>query len=127
MIQSDLQHDIELESYNAIRHLQLWLNTVAPLEEEIIDKSNNILIEIIINCGWQKHLAYDMQLEKMILKNYSENKDDEWKTIDTFDGSMFSVMTDGTIDNTQVVKYKGYIPDWARYWKPLHFNLQRKE
>ena len=42
-----------------------------------------------------------------------------WRSINTFDGSMFSLMTNGTPDTTEVVKYKGAIPEWATHWMPL--------
>ena len=44
---------------------------------------------------------------------------DEWQPIETFDSRMFSIMTNGTVDGTEVVKYKGYVPDWAKYWRPM--------
>lgn len=43
-----------------------------------------------------------------------------WKDIDTFDSSMFSIMSDGTPEGTEVVKYKGEVPSWAKYWMPLY-------
>lgn len=42
-----------------------------------------------------------------------------WQTIDTFDHRMFSVMSNGTPDGAEVVKYKGEVPEWATHWKPL--------
>lgn len=42
-----------------------------------------------------------------------------WIPICQFDRRMFSIMTNGTPDTTEVVKYKGEIPGWAKYWKPL--------
>ena len=45
----------------------------------------------------------------------------EWRPIETFDRRMFSMMTNGTPDCTEVVKYKGDIPDWATYWRPLDY------
>jgi len=43
----------------------------------------------------------------------------KWKPISTFDSRMFSLMTNGTEDCTEVVKYKGHVPEWATYWQPL--------
>lgn len=42
-----------------------------------------------------------------------------WKPIETFDGSMFSLMSSGIPDCTEVVKYKGEVPEWAKWWMPL--------
>ena len=47
------------------------------------------------------------------------DKNDKWKPISTFDSRMFSIMTNGTPDCTEVVKYKGCLPGWATYWRPL--------
>lgn len=55
----------------------------------------------------------------------SEHKElhNRWSRIDCpfrpFDHRMFSVMSDGTPDSTQVVKYKGTVPEWATHWRPL--------
>ena len=42
-----------------------------------------------------------------------------WLPISTFDNRMFSLMSDGTPEGTEVVKYKGEVPDWAKWWMPL--------
>lgn len=41
-----------------------------------------------------------------------------WRPIETFKGEMFSLMTNGTPDTTEFVKYKGAIPSWARFYIP---------
>jgi len=43
----------------------------------------------------------------------------KWRPIETFDRRMFSVMTGGIPDSTEVVKYKGDIPEWAAMWTAL--------
>ena len=42
-----------------------------------------------------------------------------WLPIEKFNGETFSIMTNGLPDCTEVVKYKGTVPQWARWWKPL--------
>lgn len=42
-----------------------------------------------------------------------------WKPIETFDRRMFSLMTTGIPDSTEVVKYKGEVPEWAQLWMSL--------
>lgn len=50
---------------------------------------------------------------EMELDNY------KWRDIETFDNRMFSIMSVGIPDATEVVKYKGDIPEWSRLWMPL--------
>jgi hypothetical protein len=50
----------------------------------------------------------------------------DWKPIETFDRSMFSLMTTGIPDSTEYVKYKGEVPDWPRFWakvRPIPRNI----
>ena len=42
-----------------------------------------------------------------------------WEPIETFNGGMFSIMTNGLPEGTEVVKYKGEVPGWATHWRPL--------
>ena len=44
-----------------------------------------------------------------------------WRPINTFDHRMFSLMSNGTPDTCEVVKYKGYLPEWATQWCPLPY------
>jgi len=55
--------------------------------------------------------------ENTVLKRQIKNA--QWQPIDTFDQRMFSIMTNGTPDGTEVFKYKGYIPEKFTHWKPL--------
>jgi uncharacterized coiled-coil DUF342 family protein len=52
--------------------------------------------------------------EREELKNKLEKY--RWKPIEDFDRRMFSLMSTGIPDSTEVVKYKGEIPDWAAVW-----------
>ena len=58
-----------------------------------------------------------MRLQAAIHKETAMS--DKWKPISTFDSRMFSIMTNGTVDCTEVVKYKGYVPEWATHWRPM--------
>jgi len=42
-----------------------------------------------------------------------------WRPIEAFNGEMFSIMTNGIPEGTEIVKYKGEVPAWARWWMPL--------
>ena len=42
-----------------------------------------------------------------------------WRPIEEFNGDTFTIMTNGIPEGTEVVKYKGEIPAWARWWMPL--------
>lgn len=42
-----------------------------------------------------------------------------WQPIHTFKGAMFSIMSSGIPESAEVVKYKGNVPRWAKYWMPL--------
>ena len=42
-----------------------------------------------------------------------------WQPIHTFNGSMFSIMSNGIPDSAEVVKYKGNVPAWAAFCMPL--------
>lgn len=44
--------------------------------------------------------------------------------IETFDGRMFSIMSDGTPDCSEVFKYKGEIPDIYTMWSPMPNMLE---
>jgi len=54
------------------------------------------------------------------------NVDYIWQPISTFDSELFTLMSDGTPDGTEVIKYKGTIPEWARLWMPLPSLLKRQ-
>ena len=43
----------------------------------------------------------------------------DWQPIDTHNGKMFIVVSQGTPDTAEVLKYKGEIPDWVTHWKIL--------
>ena len=42
-----------------------------------------------------------------------------WRPIEEFNGEMFTIMTNGIPEGTEIVKYKGEVPTWARWWMPL--------
>jgi hypothetical protein len=45
---------------------------------------------------------------------------DSWKPLSEFKGDhTFLIVTNGTPEGTEVLKYKGYIPDMFTHWKPL--------
>jgi len=46
-------------------------------------------------------------------------EDCEWRPISEFDDRMFSIMSDGTPDGTEVFKYKGHVPEHFIEWMPL--------
>lgn len=59
------------------------------------------------------------QLRSRCRKLEKELEKYRWQPIDTFDRSMFSIMTTGIPDSTEVVKYKGEVPEWANMWIAL--------
>lgn len=68
-------------------------------------------------------MRMDAEEKEMRRRGYvpaSEPPDNNgWRPISSFDNRAFSIMTDGTPDCTEVVKYKGHIPVWASWWRPL--------
>lgn len=61
-----------------------------------------------------------MELNDLLPRLRELVKKSEWEPIDTFDNRMFSVMSDGTPEGTEVFKYKGFgVPDYFKFWKPL--------
>ena len=85
-------------------------HTVDLLEMKLLLAKNSNHTELIEEIEEQLE---EFQIIQIALDNLV------WKPIEEFDGSMFSIMTDGTPDRTEVIKYKGFIPDWAKYYKPL--------
>ena len=50
-----------------------------------------------------------------------------WRPIESFDNRMFSLMSNGTPDTCEVVKYKGEIPAWATQWCPLPMTFMEDD
>jgi hypothetical protein len=87
-----------------------------------------ILISFI--CVWisslffqKRHRLITSQLESALKRQdeleFKIAQMSDWQPIDTFDHRMFSIMSNGLEDYSEVVKYKGEVPEWALLWHPF--------
>jgi hypothetical protein len=42
-----------------------------------------------------------------------------WRPIQEFNGEMFCLLSSGLPESYTVLKYKGDIPSWAKFWMPI--------
>ena len=62
----ELEHAYEMDAYQSVRHLQLWLSTIAPLKGELCESILKELYSLCVLLDWT--LEYDKDLGRSILE-----------------------------------------------------------
>jgi hypothetical protein len=108
-----------------------WLEQLKNVEEHISEKIHNLeesrnswqnwalMFHNICVSSLPGNLVEKLEFIKEFEEFCAREPESAWRPIEEFNGDMFTLMTNGTPDCTEVVKYKGEIPSWALWWKPL--------
>lgn len=93
------------------------------LLDELIERCTNDMLVNFSTPGGNPHDPDPRISELRDILRADLNSGYNWHKIDTFTGDMFTILSDGTPEGTEVYKYKGNLPSWATHWKPIEFDF----